>query len=187
MLFNVIYPFFRTIFKINDKDIIYLGTPLTFDPFVIELMLALTSGACLLIVPDHIKLINKLLLQTVMPENKELHSGVTFMQMPPSVFLCFSEDDIYNIICKESNLRILALGGEKFPEQILKYEQCKKLQIFNLYGITEVSCWASIEKISDLHVPVSLGELLDDTIFEIRNTDGNVIQNGEGELFIGNL
>ncbi|GLV35750.1 Aminoadipate-semialdehyde dehydrogenase [Carabus blaptoides fortunei] len=173
----------RRIFKITDKDIIYLGTPLTFDPFVIELFLALTTGACLLIVPDHVKLSNKLLLQTILPENKQLHSGVTFIQMPPSVFLCFSEEDIVNMLCKVSSLRILALGGEKFPEQLCKYKRCKQLQLFNLYGITEVSCWASVEEVTA--VPVSLGETLDDTMFEIRTTDGNVIQNGEGELFIG--
>lgn len=36
-------------------DIVFLASPLTFDPSVVELFLALTSGAQLLIVPTVIK------------------------------------------------------------------------------------------------------------------------------------
>lgn len=37
------------------EDVVFLASPLTFDPSVVELFLSLSSGACLLIVPTVIK------------------------------------------------------------------------------------------------------------------------------------
>lgn len=35
---------------------LFLASPLTFDPSVVELFVALTSGACILVVPNTIKM-----------------------------------------------------------------------------------------------------------------------------------
>ena len=43
-------------FKITPDDTVFLASPLTFDPSVIELFIALSSGATLLIVPQQIKM-----------------------------------------------------------------------------------------------------------------------------------
>jgi len=61
----------------------------------------------------------------------------------------------------------LALGGEQFPVDFLnrclennnKYPQLKT-QLFNLYGITEVSCWSTCCKVEpdmlkfSIHIPI---------------------------------
>lgn len=36
-------------------DVVFLASPLTFDPSVVEMFLALSSGACLLMVPSAVK------------------------------------------------------------------------------------------------------------------------------------
>lgn len=173
----------RIIFDITSTDVIFLSTPITFDPFIVELMLALTTGATLFIAENRFNF--EFISEMLLPKNDLLNSGITFWQMPPSVFQSLPKQMVDYILTGRSSIRILALGGEKFPDYIFNYpNRSKKMRIFNLYGITEVSCWASVEELADTPV-VSLGRTLKDTIFQIRNNDGIVLEKGEGHLFIG--
>lgn len=62
------------------------------------------------------------------------------------------------------------------------------IQIFNIYGTTEVSCWASIFQVPpNFEGPVPLGSVLSDTMFQLRDDEGRLIDDGVGELFIGNV
>ena len=69
--------------------------------------------------------------------------------------------------------------------------------VFNLYGITEVSCWATCELVTDDQLrensneeddvvsrSVSLGQPLAGTVVELRNNDG-VTSAGYGHIWIG--
>lgn len=164
------------------NEIIYFGTPLTFDPSMIELFLSLISGSCLLIVDAKLRSIPHLLLQAMFPT---FHKGVTFLQMAPSVFNCWQSDDM-KYIFEKSTLKYILLGGERFPNQVLNYYDNKKnLRLFNIYGITEVSCWASIYEITTKDCKVSIGSALKDTLIEVRD-DQTQVFDGIGELFIGN-
>lgn len=94
------------------------------------------------------------------------------------------------ILDKDSQLRVLLLGGEPFPSMklILKASHLQNMtRLFNIYGITEISCWSSINEIVKDHgIDESyLGEPLSETIFQIRNEDNEVITRGEGILYIG--
>lgn len=54
------------------------------------------------------------------------------------------------LLGSQSVVRVLALGGEAFPsgKQIRAYRHCDNAtELYNLYGITEVSCWASIRRV----------------------------------------
>ncbi|XP_064215082.1 beta-alanine-activating enzyme isoform X2 [Tribolium castaneum] len=168
------------IFKIGASDTIYFGTPLTFDPSMIELLLALENGACLLITPPKNQINPVRLHQTLFhPQN-----GATVLQIVPSLFLRWSETQISDFLQK-SKLKILAFGGEPFPLSLLAYQKSDFLRIFNLYGVTEVSCWATVCEVAEGLGEVPLGEELDDTIVELRDDFGRVVENGEGEIFIG--
>lgn len=86
---------------------------------------------------------------------------------------------------KNTSLRILTFGGEPFPNLDSAVYPClENIDVYNIYGITEVSCWASINLVVDRR-DLSLGVPLSETIFEVRDEDGNVINDGVGELFIG--
>lgn len=154
---------------------------MTFDPTLIELLLALLNGACLVIVPYQVN-INPYLLYESLFHVKP----VTFLQMVPSVFLRWDEN-YQRMILNSKNIRILSLGGESFPAKILAIPKHADLKFFNLYGITEVSCWATVHEVNteDIGDEIPLGETLGDTIIEIRDENGMAIDNGLGEIFIG--
>ncbi|XP_035220796.1 beta-alanine-activating enzyme-like [Stegodyphus dumicola] len=109
----------------------------------------------------------------------------------PSFIQCF-EDDLIKItlLKKDSSLRILALGGEICPswKKLQNWRaEGNKTRFFNLYGLTEISCWATSFEIDPenqmLTSSIPLGNPLLDTKLEIRNEAGNISE--EGELYIG--
>lgn len=148
-------------FNIIPDDIIYFSTPLTFDPSMVEILLACMNGASLLIAPDK--------ADVLFPENKE--KSITFWQTTPSKFFQYSNADIKNkILSPCSTLKILALGGEPL-NGIKRIKELKdwnnKTRIFTLYGVTEMSCWACAAELDldkvilDREVP--LGHCLSET------------------------
>lgn len=151
---------------------------------MIELFLAITTGATLLILPRSFhanprKLFSNLFLHR--------ETKINFLQMSPSVFLRFSQEEIQYIF-HESSLQILCLGGEHFPSDIVLNRHRKNdLRLFNFYGITEVSCWASICEVKKSTEIVTLGIPLADTVMEVRDENGCCIQEGIGEMFIGKI
>lgn len=154
-------------------DTVYLSTSPTFDPCILDIFLALSSGSSILVTSNSIKFDHDHL-------SKLFSEKVTVLYTTPSLFLKFFPK---NSDCK--SIRILILGGEPFPSlDIGTWPFLKHVLLYNIYGITEVSCWASISLVVDFK-DVSLGEPLTDTVLEIRNDDGLVINEGEGELFIG--
>ncbi|XP_055491682.1 beta-alanine-activating enzyme isoform X2 [Leucoraja erinacea] len=181
-----------SIFDVSSDDVIFMASPLTFDPSIIEIFLALCSGATLLIVPTVIKMMPKRLAKVLFSHHK-----VSIMQATPTLIKSFGSKILTSVVLSNnSSLRVLALGGEAFPSlHVLKgwREKGNKTQIFNLYGITEVSCWATYYKIPEetLHCTgrheghVPLGVPLSGTILNVMDDSGQVIQEGEGQVFIG--
>ena len=123
------------------------------------------------------------------------------------------------VLSKDSSLRVLAFGGESCPT-LSTLRQWRPPQsnclIYNLYGVTEVSCWASCHHIpadelvgasstgaghgdptfkdedaedyiinEDNDVPLGLPLL--DTVIEVRDDNGKVVQEGMGQIYIGKL
>lgn len=115
------------------------------------------------------------------------------------------------LLGQNSTLKILAFGGEPCPsiETLRKWKHTNcKTQIFNLYGITEVSSWASCYKITDddlqggsgqdyghenvelkgiINSSVPLGLPLNGTDIEVMDSDGNVIDEGIGTIYVGKI
>ncbi|XP_077333569.1 beta-alanine-activating enzyme isoform X1 [Lithobates pipiens] len=180
-----------SIFGMSPDDLVFLASPLTFDPSVIELFLALSSGACLLIVPEHLKMMPRKLFHILFQQHR-----VTVLQVTPTLLRRFSCDSTQSsVLSKETSLRVLALGGEQFPPvSVLRHwmEPGNRTRLFNLYGITEVSSWATCYEVPESLLnsnardpPVPLGSSLRETIVEVRNEDNNRIEEGEGQVFLG--
>ncbi|XP_066253833.1 beta-alanine-activating enzyme [Euwallacea similis] len=150
-------------FRIYNEDVVYWGTPLTFDPSLIELLLGLLFGGTLLIVSPGTVLNPFLLYQSLF-----FIGLATFLQIVPSVFLRWSPVQISQILLS-SSLKLLAFGGECFPKELLTYPRNPNLQIYNLYGITELSCWATIANATTLphNQEVPLGDPLDETFVSV--------------------
>nr|DBA29174.1 TPA: hypothetical protein GDO54_009427 [Pyxicephalus adspersus] len=180
-----------SIFAMSPKDLLFLASPLSFDPSVIEMFLALSSGACLLIVPEHLKMMPRNLFRVLFQQHR-----VTVLQVTPTLLRRFSCDSIQSsVLSKETSLRVLALGGEQFPpvSMLRRWkEPGNRTRLFNLYGITEVSSWATCyeipESLLNSHAgdsPIPLGRPLWGTILEVRNEDNEMIEEGEGQVFLG--
>lgn len=169
------------LFHITEDDVILNCSPVTFDPFLVDLFLATTSGASIIFLEDFAKEFFKDVRQIF---TKESRRGTTIMQITPSVFKSLQKDDQEFILSSNSSLRIICFGGEAFPEDLLNRLDWddKSKRIYNIYGITEISCWSSIRQFQKDH-EMDLGEAIDDEIFEIRNESGARVD--KGELWIG--
>uniref|UniRef100_A0A8C5K1H0 Carrier domain-containing protein n=1 Tax=Jaculus jaculus TaxID=51337 RepID=A0A8C5K1H0_JACJA len=100
------------------------------------------------------------------------------------------------VLSASTSLRVLALGGEAFPSlAILRSWRAEgnKTVIFNIYGVTEVSSWATFYRIPEetlnstlkCELSVPLGRPLLGTVVEVRDTNGFTIQDGTGQVFLG--
>ncbi|CAH6887826.1 Aasdh [Phodopus roborovskii] len=183
---------FRLLFDITQEDVLFLASPLTFDPSVVEIFVSLSSGACLLIVPTSVKVLPSKLADVLFSCHR-----VTVLQGTPTLLRRFGCELLKSTVLSEhSSLRVLALGGEAFPSlTILKSWRGKgnKTRIFNIYGITEVSSWAMFYRIPDEILnspvkhesPVQLGSPLLGTVVEVRDTNGSPVHEGTGQVFLG--
>ncbi|XP_041081207.1 beta-alanine-activating enzyme isoform X3 [Polyodon spathula] len=182
----------RTMFQITPEDVLFMASPLTFDPSVVELFVTLSSGASLLIIPSVVKMMPKKLAAALFNHHK-----VSVMQATPTLVRQFGTSLLKSTVLSAStSLRVLALGGETFPTlAVLRNWRAKgnKTQFFNLYGITEVSSWATcymipddiIDSTSRSEDPVPLGTPLLGTTMEVRDPNGSLLKQGEGKAFIG--
>lgn len=186
----------RHFFCVNSNSKVAMMSPTTFDPFVVEMFLALSSGATLVMLTKEIRLNPRKLSLVLFNMAK-----VTIMQSTPSLMKRFSVSELQNqIFTGTSSLKIFAFGGEACPscKTIKSWVNPKIMELaghcssqkeefifpqrfFNLYGITEVSSWASCYEISPQEIiagsdkPVSLGFPLLNTILEVRSEDTNSI------------
>ncbi|KAG7458390.1 acyl-CoA synthetase family member 4 [Solea senegalensis] len=185
----------RSLFQISADDVVFLASPLTFDPSVVDIFLALSSGAQLLITPSINKKIPSRLAQVLFKDHK-----TTVLQVTPTLLCRFGRRTLkQEVLSSDSSLRVLALGGESCPSPALlrswRHED-NTTHVFNIYGITEVSCWACCYEIpqsllqskslpSSMAYSVPLGSPLMDTVVEVRDEHGCVVTEGEGQVFIG--
>ncbi|XP_004616501.2 beta-alanine-activating enzyme isoform X1 [Sorex araneus] len=183
---------FREIFEVTQNDVLFLASPLTFDPSVVEIFVALSSGASLLIVPTSVKMLPSKLAAVLFSRHR-----VTVLQATPTLLRRFGAQLLKSTVLSTStSLRVLALGGEAFPSLagLRSWRgEGNRTQIFNVYGITEVSSWATFHKIPEeilnstlkRETPVPLGFPLLGTVVEVRDSAGSTIQEGTGQVFLG--
>lgn len=74
-------------------------------------------------------------------------------QVTPTLLVRFGHGVLkQEVLSPASSLRVLALGGEACPPPALLRawrHQDNKTSVYNIYGITEVSCWACCYKIPE--------------------------------------
>ncbi|XP_026880224.2 beta-alanine-activating enzyme isoform X2 [Electrophorus electricus] len=187
---NIIH--LRSLFQMSPDDVVFLASPLTFDPSVVEMFLALSSGACLLMVPSAVKRMPGRLAHVLFRRNM-----TTVLQATPTLLRQFGGCALKEeVLSAGSSLRVLALGGEACPSPVVLRswrQEGNKTHIYNLYGTTEVSCWAccyelpnsflASDSTEDASVP--LGKSLMGTVVEVRDERGCLVTEGEGQVFIG--
>ncbi|KAL4003775.1 AMP-binding enzyme family protein [Acanthocheilonema viteae] len=166
-------------FQITISDVILFGTAATFDPFVVEILLAVVNGAKLLVIPDSFRSIPSKLADAIMKY------GVTFIQMTPSQLKILPHQALTEIFAGHSTIRTIILGGEAFPTNFIKryHIDHQLINFYNVYGVTEVSCWASCHRVDWKETRVEIGEPLLGTKFKISET-GELLIGGSRQCFI---
>eukprot|EP01126_Amoeba_proteus_P017527 TRINITY_DN1848_c0_g4_i6.p1 TRINITY_DN1848_c0_g4~~TRINITY_DN1848_c0_g4_i6.p1 ORF type:complete len:468 (-),score=71.89 TRINITY_DN1848_c0_g4_i6:661-2064(-) len=193
-----------------NKDKMVLMTPVTFDPVMIDIFGPLAVGGTLVILNNSTKLIPFKFSSAIR------QFGITCVQCTPSFLRQMDRKSLYESFFSNSSLvRFLVVGGEDFPslreirfwsgggDDDEEYDHLSinsNLLLCNVYGITEVSVWASMYEISlnkllkkkqrDYKLPV--GRPFEDTKFMIRNSEDVVLedkifQNSDRQLFTGRL
>ncbi|CAL4064645.1 unnamed protein product [Meganyctiphanes norvegica] len=206
---------FVNLFNVNQTDAIFCASPLTFDPSIVDLFLAFSTGAQVVLVPSDVLRKPDYLLKVL------CKSKTSILQTTPTLLFSMNRHNMdKNLLSDTTHLRVVALGGEQFPYistlKNLIAKSCK-VRFFNLYGITEVSCWASVEEIflnegklidecldkgfrdnrkedkykdreeyKEDSTSVPIGSPLFDTVVKVFDSERRELNEGEeGELFIG--
>ena len=161
------------LFKVRPEDRVYQGFSLSFDASVEEVWLAFHSGATLVAATPE--------MAHAGPDLSRLLSeaGVTVLSCVPTLLSMLTED--------VPGLRLLILGGEACPEQIVERWARPGRRLVNTYGPTEATVIATY---ADLRPgePVTIGRpvpsyhvhLLDDFL---RPVPAGVV----GEICIGGV
>jgi acyl-CoA synthetase (AMP-forming)/AMP-acid ligase II len=104
---------------------------LSFDASIFEIVMALTTGATLVIAPR----------TSLMPTLRE--QRVTIATLPPSVLGAMAVEPL-------PDLRVLNFAGEPVSPQLVARWSAKGRRLYNLYGPTECTIWATGAEIIDV-------------------------------------
>ncbi len=159
------------IFEVGLDDRVYQGFSIAFDASVEEVWLAFFSGATLVVgTLEHIQAgpgVARFLTE----------SGVTVFSTVPTL-LSMIEDDLPTV-------RLLILGGEPCPQDLVVRWCRPGLRLFNTYGPTEATVIATYAE-CDLSRPVSIGRAVPGyRIYLLDEHLKPVLLGASGEIHIG--
>lgn len=172
-------------YNLTSKDNMLICSPFTFDPSYCDLFLGLCIGASLLLISNSFR-------NSPLNLKRLKFEDLTYMTITPSLWNRFKLEDIEScILSPRSALRILNFGGEQCPKTIAGLFQLKpSLSIYNLYGLSEMSVWASIFHLNACSlkdcndsVPI-LGRPLDSTQVYLNDNNEIIIESNTRQCLI---
>jgi amino acid adenylation domain-containing protein/thioester reductase-like protein len=172
--------FNRELFDMKVGTRVLQYASLSFDASIFEIYTAILTGA-----------------QIILPASRELilpgeplvnflqQYQVNMMLMPPSSLAMINQE-----ASRLSHLKILLVGGEKCPLNLPQIWISQDRDVFNAYGPTEATVYATIYKcrLDESHSAVPIGKALTGFTIELMDEEGKQVQDGEiGELCIGGI
>lgn len=160
-----------SIYDVHAEDRVYQGFSIAFDASIEEIWLAFGSGATLIV-----------------GTSDALHAGAGLVD-----FLTFHEVTVFSTVPtmlamlegQVPSLRLLILGGEICPPELIARWHRPELRIINTYGPTETTVIATY-KICEPGKPITLGQPLPNYEIAILDEKLRPVKPGEtGELCIG--
>jgi amino acid adenylation domain-containing protein len=162
------------------NDCLAAVTTLSFDIAVLELMLPLTVGAEVLLVPRETAMDGNLLSELL------ISSGATMMQATPGMWRILLDTAWQG----PPNFKAL-VGGESLPPDLAREMLKRTGALWNMYGPTETTIWSTVWPIrssADLLGGMSIGRPIDNTHVWILNDAQQPCPIGvPGEICIGGL
>eukprot|EP00741_Cyanophora_paradoxa_P005683 tig00000903_g5510.t1 len=159
-------------FALRPSDVVLAASPPGFDPSVIDLFGALGAGAALLVLEPPAKVAPGRLLAALAARR------VSVLQCTPAFLRRLPQEGVRGAL-ERGPLRVLALGGEACPapRELLAWlgpAGAARARVFNLYGTTEISVWATAHEVPREAIlrgeagPVPLGAPLARTRLALR-------------------
>jgi len=134
---------------IQAGDCLFAITTLSFDLAGPDLWLPLAFGARIIVVPREVVTAGELLLAELRA------SGATLMQATPSTWRMLIDAG-----WEGSPGLTVACGGEAMSRELANQLLVRGAAVWNLYGPTEVTVWATMSRVEPGDAPISLGRPL---------------------------
>lgn len=168
----------QTLFKLTPEDRMAQTIPYYFDPSLIEIFLALTQGACLVLTPEN-SYTNDNFAQFI--HDKKITS---LALVPSSVRMLLQGFKAR----QRTKLRVACCGGERLePDLAMQFIQQTKATFYNVYGPTETTilatAWECRTDFSNEFLPI--GKPAKNTQIYIADKQLNILPvNTPGEIII---
>lgn len=161
------------LFQLRPDDRVYQGFSLAFDASVEEIWLAYSAGATLVVATQE--------MMRSGPDLPQLltSAGVTVLSCVPTLLSMMSED--------APTVRLLILGGEQCPHDLVRRWCVNGRRMFNTYGPTEATVVATC---AECHPdrPISIGRPLQNYQAYILDPQMQLLPPGvAGELYLGGV
>jgi amino acid adenylation domain-containing protein len=161
----------QQVYGLSERDRTYQGFSIAFDASVEEVWAAFSHGGTLVVPPEEIA------KSTIDAAEFIKTKGITFFSTVPS-FLAMMDPSL-------PSLKLLVLGGEVCPSELIARWHRQGLRILNTYGPTEATVVATVCECGPGQ-PVTVGFPLPGYEIAIRSEHGTESAPGEtGELYIG--
>ncbi|XP_040571828.1 beta-alanine-activating enzyme [Lepeophtheirus salmonis] len=123
---------------------VVVSSPPIFDPFYVDILFSVAKGLPIFLSTSNVRIRSKVYVKYIM----DITSSHILLQMTPTLYNSISFD-----LLKDTSKKItFVLGGEQFPSlsSIPPHSV-----YYNVFGVTEMSCWQSMVKIeSILDIPI---------------------------------
>ncbi|MEM7595095.1 MAG: amino acid adenylation domain-containing protein, partial [Cyanobacteria bacterium P01_A01_bin.83] len=160
---------------LTDQDTVLAVTTISFDVAVSEIFLPLSVGAKLVVVSSAVAADGKQLLQALNT------SDATFLHPTPITWRLLLAAGWQS----SKNLKMVSTG-EALTRELAAQLLPKGAELWNLYGPTEITIWATGYKVESGHKPILIGRPLDNTQIYILDSHQQPVPIGvPGELHIG--
>ena len=155
-------------------DVLLAVTTVSFDISVLELLLPLTTGARVVIVPRQVAVDGEALARTIDSQ------AVTVFQATPATLRLLIEAGWRG----SQRLRVLC-GGEPLSPQLARELLLRCAELWNMYGPTETTIWSTCGRIRS-EAEIHIGRTIDHTEIHILDPHLQPVPVGlVGELLIG--
>lgn len=162
----------------DEGEIITSFTNCTFDIFFLEAIVPLYCGMTVRLATEE-QVDNPVKLMRFLKDGKP-----TVLQSTPSRLRLLKMVD--SELSSLSNLKIIMVGGEPFPAELLQIlQKIRGCKIFNMYGPTETTIWSTIADLSQ-EKEIHIGTPIDNTSIYLLKEDLTETNEDEiGEICIG--
>lgn len=171
-LLNFLYAM-ESALPISAEDYFFAITSVSFDISILELLLPLFIGGTFEVIDDDVR-------RSATALAKKINSApVTCLQTTPSVWRLLKAAN-----WMAERPMVLLSGGEALEKEIAAYLLTQGTLVYNMYGPTEATIWASVQRISDAE-KVLLGEPTSNTeLYVVDEAFRSVTAGMSGQLVI---